>query len=212
MDKPVIILGANTIGRSAKSIFESNDIVIYGFLDDNEQSIGSEVDNVVVLGKTTDDGFLKLIGKKCEAFVASDDNKERKYLVELLMDRRKMMPVNAIHRNAFIDPSVHLSHGSFVNMNVQIGVNAKIGNHCLLHSGTIIEANAEIGEFVQVGVGSVINESVIIEDEVFIGTGATIVAGVTIGKGARIGAGSVVINSIDPGKTVFGNPASEISD
>ena len=212
MDKPVIIMGANAVGRAAKAIFDSNEIVTYGFLDDNEKAIGSEIDDVVVLGKTTDDGFLKLIGKKCEAFVASDDNKERKYLVELLTERRKMMPVNAIHKTAFIDPSVHLSHGSFINMNVHIGVNAKIGNHCILNSGSLIEANVHVGEFVQIGAGSVINEGVLIEDEVFIGSGVTIVSGVTIGAGARIGAGSVVINSIDPGRTVFGNPASEITD
>lgn len=212
MDKPVIILGANAVGRAAKAIFESNEIVTYGFLDDNEQVIGSEIDNVVVLGKTTDDGFLKLIGKKCEAFVASDDNKVRKYLVELLTERRKMMPVNAIHSTAFIDPTVHLSHGTFINMNVHIGVNVKVGNHCILNSGTIIEANSSIGEFVQIGANSVVNEGVTIEDEAFIGSGVTIVAGVTIGAGARIGAGSVVINSIDPGHTVFGNPAAEISN
>lgn len=211
MDKPVIIFGANAVARAAKAIFESNDIVIYGFLDDDEKLIGSEIDSVVVLGKTTDDGFLKLIGKKCEAFVASDDNKERKYLVDLLIEKRKMMPVNAIHSTAFIDPSVHLSHGTFINMNVHIGVNAKIGNHCLLNSGAVIEGGVEIGDFVQIGAGAVINEGVKIEADAFIGSGVILVSGVTIGKGARIGAGSVVISSVKAGATVFGNPASEIS-
>ncbi|MCA6074001.1 acetyltransferase [Fulvivirga sedimenti] len=211
MDKPVIILGANSLARAAKSIFESNDIVTYGFLDDEEKLIGTEIDNVVVLGKTTDDGFLKLIGKKCEAFVASDDNKVRKFMVNLLTEKRKMMPVNAIHRTAFIDPSVHLSHGTFINMNVHIGVNAKIGNHCILNSGVTLDHGVQLGDYVQVGAGSTINEGVTISDEAFIGSGVTIVSGVTIGKGARVGAGSVVISSVAAGKTVFGNPAAEIN-
>jgi len=43
-----------------------------------------EIDEVMVIGATDDDGFLKLIGKKCEAFVAIDDNKLRKSIVKIL--------------------------------------------------------------------------------------------------------------------------------
>jgi sugar O-acyltransferase (sialic acid O-acetyltransferase NeuD family) len=210
MDKPVIIFGVNNIGRAAKAMFESNDIVIYGFLDDDKELAGTEIDEVSVLGRTNDDGFLKLIGKKAEAFVASDDNLVRKNLVELLNKKRKVMPVNAIHSSALIDPSSHISHGSFIGMNATIGLQTKIGNHAIVHSGAIIEYGAQLGDFVQIGPGAIIGADVVIEDEVFVGAGANIIGGVTIGKGARIGAGSVVIASVDEGKTVFGNPASEI--
>jgi acetyltransferase-like isoleucine patch superfamily enzyme len=67
-----------------------------------------------------------------------------------------------------------------------------------------------LGDFVQVGAGTVINAGTRVEDEVFIGTGVTIVGGVTLGKGARIGAGSVVIGPVEPGETVFGNPAMKV--
>lgn len=192
-------------------MFESNDIVIYGFLDDDKELKGTEVDDVSVLGKTNDDGFLKLIGQKAEAFVASDDNQVRKSLVEMLKKKRKVMPVNAIHSSALIDPSAHLSHGSFVSMNVAVGLNAKVGNHCILNSGAVIDHGAELGEFVQVGAGATIGAEAVLEDEVFVGAGVTIVPGVKIGKGARIGAGSVVISEVDEGTTVFGNPAAEIA-
>ena len=84
MENPVIILGANVIGRQAKEIFEGNGNVVYCFLDDNKSIHNTEIDNVTVMGATDDDGFLKLIGKKCEAFVAADDNKVRKSLVKML--------------------------------------------------------------------------------------------------------------------------------
>ncbi len=206
-----MIFGVNNIGRAAKAMFESNDIVIYGFLDDNPDFKDTEIDDVAVLGKTNDDGFLKFIGQKAEAFVASDDNQVRKSLVEMLNKKRKVMPVNAIHQSAIIDPSAHMSHGTFVSMNVSIGVHAKVGNHCILNTGAVVDHEAELGDFVQVGAGAVIGAEARIEDEAFIGAGATIVSGVTIGKGARVGAGSVVIASVDEGKTVFGNPAAEIS-
>lgn len=210
MKNPVIIFGANTLGRSAKEIFDNNEVVVYGFLDDTKSLHGKEIDTVSVLGNTDDDGFLKLIGKKCEAFVAVDDNRFRKSLVKMLNEKRKVQPVNAIHATALVPESVHLGHGNFLDMGVRIGAGVQLGNHTLIHAGVILGAESSIGDFVQVGVGSLINAGVKIEEEVFIGSGVTIVSGVTIGKGARVGAGAVVITSVNAGDTVFGNPAQVV--
>lgn len=210
MENPVIIFGANAIGREAKEIFDSNGNVVYGFLDDDKTLHGAEIDTVSVLGNTDDDGFLKLIGKKCEAFIAADDNKLRKSLVKMLHEIRHVQPVNAFHKSAIVPESVFVGHGNLIDMGVMIGAGAKVGNHCLLHAGAIIGTEASLGDFVQVGSGSRINANVKIEDEVFIGSGVIIVAGVEIGKGARIGAGSVVIASVKAGETVFGNPAQKV--
>ncbi|HMQ00252.1 MAG TPA: DapH/DapD/GlmU-related protein [Cyclobacteriaceae bacterium] len=212
MDNPVIIFGANYLGKAAKEIFESNLVVVYGFLDDNKSLHNTQIGEVTILGETDDDGFLKLIGKKCEAFVASDDNRERKALVNMLNDRRKVMPVNAVHQQAYISPTAGIAHGNFVDMGVKIGHNVSIGNHCIIHAGAILSTEVSIGNFVQVGAGSIINPEVKIEDEVFIGSGVVIVAGLTIGKGARVGAGSVVISSVKAGETVFGNPAQKLNN
>lgn len=210
MKNPVIIFGANNLGRAARNIFDSNDIVIYGFLDDDAELHGTALDEISVLGNTDDDGFLKLIGKKCEAFVAVDDNQYRKSIVKMLNERRKKMPVNAIHQASTIADTAHIGHGNFINMGVRIADNAKVSNHCILHSNAVIDYSAEVGDFVQVGAGSIVNTGVKIADEVFIGSGVTVVSGVKIGKGARIGAGSVVIADVKDGQTVFGNPAKPV--
>ena len=210
MDNPVIIFGATDLGRAALEIFESNDIVVYGFLDDDESLHGKELSEVSVLGKTDDDGYLKLIGKKCEGFIAIDDRVLRKSLVGLMMKRRKKMPVNAVHSNTEIAPSAHIGHGNFVNSGAVIGAHAKIGNHCIIHSNVTVDYSSRLGDLVQVGAGSVIGSGVEVGDNVFIGTGVTIVPGVKIGKEARIGAGSVVIANVEEGQTVFGNPAKEV--
>ena len=102
MDKPVIILGAKGIAHPALEIFNSNQVIVYGLLDEDSSLHGTEINNVPVLGGTEDEGFLKLIGKKTEAFVAVDDTKYRKFLVELLLENRKMQPINAIHERAYI--------------------------------------------------------------------------------------------------------------
>lgn len=211
MENPVIILGANHLGRAAKEIFENNGNVVYCFLDDNKKLHNNEIDNVTVMGSTDDDGFLKLIGKKCEAFVAVDDTKLRKSLVKMLQEERHVQPVNAIHTSALLATSSDMGHGNFVDQGVKVGAGASVGSHCTLQAGVILGVETKLGDFVQVGAGSVINAGSEIEDEVFIGSGVTVVGGITIGKGARVGAGSVVVAPVKAGETVFGNPAQKVN-
>jgi len=211
MENPVMVFGATTIGRVAKEIFESNGNVVYGFLDDNKELHGKEIDDVSILGRTDDDGFLKLIGKKCEAFIATDDNKLRKSLVKMLNEVRHVQAVNCIHGSSVIASSSSLGHGNFVDAGAVVGAGAVIGNHNLVGARAVIGAEVVVGDYVQIGAGAIINAGVKIEDEVFIGTGAIVVSGVTLQKGARVGAGSVVIGMVKSGETVFGNPAEKVN-
>ena len=210
MDKPVIILGAKGIAHPALEIFNSNQVIVYGFLEEDASLHQTEINNVPVLGHTEDEGFLKLIGKKTEAFVAVDDSKYRKFLVDMLLETRKVQPVNAIHQRAYISTDAALGHGNFFNAQVTVGAGAEVGSHCIFHTGVIIDHKVKIQDFVQIGAGSIINAEVTIEEGAFIGSGVTVVSGVTIGKGARVGAGSVVIASVGKNETVFGNPAAKV--
>ena len=207
MENPVIILGANYVGRIAKEIFESNQVVVYGFLDDDQKLHNTDIDDVSVLGGTDDEGFLKLIGKKCEAFVAVDDNALRKNLVNMIQEVRHKQPVNAIHAGASVSVKADVGHGNLIDNGAIIAPGARVGSHCLINARSFIGVEAKVGDFVQVGSGTLINPGVTIENEVFIGSGVIIVSGVTIGKGARVGAGAVVIASVKSNETVFGNPA-----
>lgn len=207
---PVIIFGAKGIGKAAFDIFKSNDVVIYGFLDDEKTLHQTEIDDVTILGETDDDGFLKLIGQKCDAFVAVDNNKERQTIVKMLLERRKVMPINAIHSSAIISSTAVLGHGNFIGAASIVNSFAELGNHCIINAQALVEHEAKLEDFVQIGAGSVVGAGAVLEEGVFVGSGVTIVPGVKIGKNARIGAGSVVISDVKAGKTLFGNPAQEI--
>lgn len=207
----MIIFGANALGRAAKEIFENNGNVVYGFLDDDKKLHQKEVDNVIVLGSTDDDGFLKLIGKKCEAFIATDDIKLKKNLTEMLNDVRHMQPVNAIHNQGSLGNHVELGHGNLIDQGARIGAGVKLGSHCIIQANAVIGVGAEIGDYVNLGAGSIIGSGVTIEEEAFIGAGVTVVADITIGKRARVGAGSVVIGQVKANETVFGNPAQKVA-
>jgi len=211
MEKPVIIFGAKGIAKAALEIFESNDIVVYGFLEDDEQLHNTQINTIPVLGHQDDHGFLKLIGQKCEAFVASDDNQVRQDTVSFLVDTRKVMPVNAIHQQSFIPESAAIGHGNYIGSGVRLGTGVTVGHHCIVNTGAILDYEVTLGDFVQVGAGAIINSEVNLEKGAFIGSGAVIVSGVTIGENARVGAGSVVISDVSEGETVFGNPAKLVS-
>lgn len=206
----MVIFGAGNLGLTALDLFQRNNVVVYGLLDDDKALHGSEFGDVSVLGETDDDGYLKLIGQKCEAFVAIADARVRKRLVKMLNERRKVQPVNAIHDTAVVSVMATLGHGNLIAARVVINPYAEVGQHCIIQSGAVIDSRAKLADYVNVGTGCLINSNAVVEESAFIGTGATIVAGITIGKNARVGAGSVVVENVEAGATVFGNPAKKI--
>jgi sugar O-acyltransferase (sialic acid O-acetyltransferase NeuD family) len=210
MENPVIIFGANNVGLQALDIFKNNNVIVYGFLDDDTSLHNSELNEVPVCGSTDDEGYTKLIGQKCEAFVATDDNSLKKSITKMLMDRRKTMPVNAIHAKAYVSDDATLGHGNLLAAGAVVQPLASVGNHCLIQANATIDAKATLADYVQIGPGANIGSEVQLGEGALIGMGATVVAGIKIGKNARVGAGSLVIADVPAGTTVFGNPAQKV--
>jgi sugar O-acyltransferase (sialic acid O-acetyltransferase NeuD family) len=210
MENPVLIFGAGNLGKIVLDIFNRNNVVVYGFLDDNKELHNKEIGDIIVLGDTDDDGFLKLIGQKTEAFVALENNKERKKITEMLINRRKTMPINAVHNTAVVSADAFIGHGNLVAARAIVNPYASVGNHCIIYASAVIDINANVADYVQIGAGAIINSEAVVEEGAFIGSGAVIISGVKIGKNARVGAGSVVIENVADGTTVFGNPAKKV--
>lgn len=210
MENPVMILGAGSLGRVALDIFTRNGVVVFGFLDEDKSLHSTQIHDITVLGSPDDEDFTKLIGKKCEAFVAADDSATREDLVDRLTEDRKVMPVNAIHDTAILSASASIGHGNLISAGVLVNPDARVGSHCLLHARCVIDTQAQLADYVQVGTGSIIGPGAKLGEHAFIGAGATLVAGVSIGKGAKIGAGSVVVENVPAHGTVFGNPAKKV--
>jgi sugar O-acyltransferase (sialic acid O-acetyltransferase NeuD family) len=112
--------------------------------------------------------------------------------------------------------SVQIGDGSILCPFTTITSNVKIGKcfHANLYS--YVAHDCIIGDFVTFAPGVKCNGNVIIEDDVYVGTGAIIKQGskkrpMIIGKGSKIEAGAYVTKSVEPGVTVFGNPAVKLS-
>lgn len=210
MEKPVIILGARGLGSVALNILQQNGIAVYGFLDSDPALHGQTVHHVPVLGATTEEQYFNLIGETCEVFVSVEHQIQRQRLVHMLYERKKIIPINAIHPAAIIAASAILGYGNLINTNVSLGPNITLGSHCILHTQATIEYDTIIKDFVQIGAGSVVGSGAQLHEHVFVGTGATIIAGVEVGADASIGAGAVVLANVKPGEAVLGNPATPV--
>ncbi len=209
MEKPIIIFGAGTLGRSVLGILRSHDFDVYGFLDDKADPDGI-IDGVPVLGKTDDQGYLKLIGRKADSVVAYDDVRLRKNTVKYLKEVRKVMPMNAIHQGALLPEERNMGHGNILGAGTVVEPGVKIGHHSVFMGNVYLGSESKVGDYNVIGAGTNINSECRIGNNVFIGSGATIVSGVEVGDNSNIGAGSLVIGNVVKGTTVFGNPATEV--
>ena len=210
MENPVIILGAQTVGTAALDAFLSNDLIVYCLLDDDPKRQNSELLDVPVMGSTDDAELLKLLGKKCEVFVATDDTASRRSLTKMLRDEYEAVPVNAIHQRASVSVHASLGHGNYIGPNAVVAATATLGDGCLLGPNAVVEARATLADYVQLGAGALVGADVKVGEQAFLGAGAVVVAGVSIGAKARVGAGSVVVADVPAGQTVFGNPAVKV--
>jgi sugar O-acyltransferase (sialic acid O-acetyltransferase NeuD family) len=111
------------------------------------------------------------------------------------------------HPAAFVSPRASVGRGSFLLAGVTIGIDAAIGDFCVLNANVSIDHDCRLGTGVQFGPGVTLPGGVVCEEFVFVGAGATILPGRTIGRGAVVGAGAVVTKDVPPGATVAGNPA-----
>lgn len=204
---PVIIIGVNPFALEVAHIFQANEVVVYGFLDDDPKKQNTEIGEIPVLGTTENNTYWELIGKTCGVFVALENQTERKNMIETIMDDRKVKPVNAIHPTAIIANSKSLSYGIFIGAGSIISPETKIADNVIIAPGVILETGVQVEEFAQIGAGVTVGKEAKIDKNAYIGINSTIVGSVVIGKSATVGAGSVVIENVPAYKKVFGNPA-----
>jgi sugar O-acyltransferase (sialic acid O-acetyltransferase NeuD family) len=210
MENPVIILGAQAVGTAALDAFLSNDVVVYCILDDEPKLHNTELLDVPVMGNTDDGELLKLIGKKCEVFVATEDAASRRSLTKMLRDDYEVVPVNSIHQRASVSAHAELGHGNYVGPNAVVTATAKLGDGVLVGPNAVVEGQASVGDYAQLGSGAQIGVGASVGTGAFVGAGAVLVAGIKVGDKARVGAGSVVVADVPGGQTVFGNPAKQV--
>ena len=145
----------------------------------------------------------------CHFILGIGNNSVRKKCGELILQKGKKL-LNVIHPSTEISAMTEQGVGNFFARNSCVNPLVKIGNFCILNTGSVVEHECVIGDAVHIAPGAVLAGNVTIGEGTFVGANAVIKQGITVGKNVTIGAGAVVIKDIADNKIIVGNPGKEI--
>ena len=130
---------------------------------------------------------------------------------KLRYETSKIISDKGLEFDNLIHPSVDLTMtkigvGNYIQENVVIQADCKIGNNTAINMGCLIGHEGTIGNSVFIAPGVVVAGIVTIGDGTLIGANATVLPRLKIGKWCTIGAGTVVTKDIPDYAVVVGNP------
>lgn len=202
--KKIVIIGAGDGGRLVSQIVkEQGDLEILGFIDDNEQLQGKNINRYKVIGRSADlkkfnkSGFLVSLGININA---------RRRLFELAVSAG-LEPISVIHKTTVIDASAEIAKGAIILANCVINPFSKVGKNVFIFTGTILEHDDNIGDNVYFSPAVKLAGHVQVGNNTFFGINSCVIEGVKIGSNVIVGAGSVVLEDIPDYAVVAGMPA-----
>lgn len=205
MSKKVVIIGAGGHAKViADIIIKSGDEVV-GFLDDNIEKDTIIIDDYKVIGKTEE--CLKLKEDKELYFIIAIGNN---FIRKDIAEKYNLNYYTAIHPTAIIGIQVQIEEGTAIMANACINPNAKIGKHCIINTGAIVEHDNIIDDYVHISPNATLCGTVTVEEGTHIGAGSVVKNNVTITNNCTIGAGGVVVKDIEESGTYVGVPANKI--
>jgi sugar O-acyltransferase (sialic acid O-acetyltransferase NeuD family) len=207
--KDVVIIGAGGFGREVTWLIEDINKVkkewnIIGFVDDDENIHGTEINGYKVVGNID---WLKK--QELNVVNAIGEPLVKKKVIESLKGSKNIYPV-LIHPSVIYSNKVSFGEGSIVCAGNIITVNIEIGKHVTINLDCTIGHDAVLGNYTTVLPSVNVSGFVRTEECVNIGTGSAVIQGVTIGANTIIGAGAVVVRDLPSNCTAVGSPAKPI--
>ena len=211
--KDLVIVGTGGVGKETALIVEdineiSQEWNLLGFIDDNKELIGKEINGYKVLG---DREFLNNFDKEVYVVIAIADHCIKEELVKYLTNKN-IQYATLIHPSVKINRTIYIGKGCIIYQNVIMTVNINIGNHVIISPKCGIGHDSLIEDYVTVLWNVNISGSEKIRQGVTLGSGCTIIQGLEIGRGSFVGAGAVVIRDIDESKTAVGVPTRYVEE
>lgn len=205
--KNLIIIGAGGFGRemyaaAKEAVGYGLDFSIKGFLDGRTDALDGFAGYPPVIGRPEDYPIAQ-----DDVFVTALGSIEARRRCSAMIENRGGVFVPIIHRSASLGPNVKVGAGSFVAHNVVLTADIEVGRHVCVFHGSVIGHDTQLRDFSHVYSLVSIGGAVEVGNGASIFPGARIVPRRKIGDGATVGIGSVVVRDVDPGVTVFGNPA-----
>lgn len=203
MRKKVVIIGAGGHAKVIADIIEKSGDEIVGFLDDNKEIGTTIINEYKVIGDLNNRFTMTVTKENLEFIIAIGDNKKR----EEISHSPNLKFYTAIHPSAQIGLDVEIQEGTVIMANACINSSAKIGKHCIINTGAIIEHDNIIEDFVHISPNVALGGTVKIGESTHVGIGSIVKNNITICKNCTIGAGAVVVKNIIEEGTYVGVPA-----
>jgi len=200
MNQSVVIIGASGHGKVVADIVIENGDKVLGFLDDNP-NLPEKFVGFPVLG--TIDEYKKY--SDARFIVAIGNATIREKIANKLENVAWYM---AIHPAAVISKlDTVIDDGTVVMANAVVNPGARIGRHCIINTGAIVEHDNRLEDYVHVSVGAKLAGTVSVGKSTWIGIGASVSNNLNICADCMIGAGAVVVKNIKEAGTYVGVPA-----
>lgn len=197
--KDLIIIGAGGHAKVIADMAIKNNIKIHGFLDDN----ASEILGYKVLGKISDANKYK---NDFDFVIAVGSNEFR----EKFSNEHKLDYITLVHPSVQIGLDVKIGEGTVVMANAVINTSAKIGKHCIINTGVVVEHDNVLEDFVHISPNATLSGTVKVGKKTHIGSGAVIKNNISICENCIIGVGAAVIDNIAESGTYTGVPVRRI--
>ena len=206
--KDLIIIGAGGFGRelcsaAREAIGFGEQFHVKGYLDVNPSALDRFSGYPPILGTPEDYAI-----QPNDVFITALGNIASRIRCAELIEKRGGTFISVIHRSASLGQNVTVGPGSFIAHNVVLTVDIAVGRHADIFHGTEIGHDSTVGDFAHVYSLCSIGGNVRIGTGAAVYPGARIVPNRSIGENAVVGIGSVVLLNVQPGTTVFGNPAA----
>jgi sugar O-acyltransferase (sialic acid O-acetyltransferase NeuD family) len=210
----VAIVGTGGMGRETLAILCEHNRVggqppfeILGFLTNQHDQHGSEVDGIAVLGPETSLGDLP----NAKAICAIGDPRARIAVVERMTKAGGLFAC-VMHPSAVCHTNHAIGAGTIVSPGAVITVNVRIGDHVILNNNVSISHDCIIEDFATIAPCAAVTGHVHIGYGAELGANCTILPRIRIGRGALVGAGAVVTRHVAPNTVVAGVPATVVRE
>lgn len=207
----IVIYGSGGFAREVAHLIEDINEKektwnIIGYLSDNEEEHGKEINNLPVLGGAE----WLLDQKEISVTLGIGSPKGKRAVAKKLKKFVNVEFPNLIH------PSVKISKFNTLGKGIIVTEGNILTTNIVLHDFTTLNLNCTIGhdtifeKYVTILPNASISGNVTLEEGVDIGTNATIIQGITVGKDTIVGAGAVVVRDLPQYCTAVGAPAKPI--
>ena len=197
MSKKLVIIGASGHGKVIADIALRNGYEIVGFLDDND-ALKEIVGFPVLVGVSE----IPRYQMECEFIIAIGSNQIR----EMIAKQYAVKWAILIHPTAVIGMDVQIEVGTVVMANAVINPSARIGKHCIINTGAVIEHDNFLQDYVHVSPNATLAGTVHVGERVHVGVGVCVKNNTSIAADVTIGAGAAVVKDITEAGVYVGVP------